>query len=361
MNFRQIVRDYFTFSRNERKGIVVLLILIFILAVGNKMIFYFEKPAKLDTALLDSVSRKLGAYNDSINQHETFRTLFPFNPNTIDSLALDSLNIPEQVKVNLLKFRKNGGKFFKKTDFKKIYGVSNQIYLEVSPFLLFDQQIVKPVTKLTQSVLFYFDPNTASDSEFFCLGLSAKQLASVRKYQKKIGTFKDKEDFLRINVIRDDQKQILSDWIRIEKDKKTLTAGSPIGERNYTIELNSADTVSLKKLPGIGSVLAKRIIKYRDLIGGFYSVDQLIEVYGISGQTMAMIQNKLIVDPVKIKKIDVNFSDLDELSRHPYLQKNLARKIIKYRSKYGKIGDLTILRDSMILNIDEYNRIKPYF
>jgi len=54
MNFKQLIQDYFTFSRNERKGIIVLVVLIFLLAVTNKLIFYFEKPAKIDAALLDS-------------------------------------------------------------------------------------------------------------------------------------------------------------------------------------------------------------------------------------------------------------------------------------------------------------------
>ena len=95
MNFRQIIQDYFTFSRNERKGIVVLLILIFLLAVANKVIFYFEKPEKIDVVLLDSARHELGLVIDSINQPVSKKSLFFFNPNTIDSVALESLSISE--------------------------------------------------------------------------------------------------------------------------------------------------------------------------------------------------------------------------------------------------------------------------
>jgi len=360
MNFRQIIQDYFTFSRNERKGIIVLLILIFLLAVANKVIFYFEKPARIDAVLLDSARHKLGAFNDSLNQQDALNTLFFFNPNTIDSVALDSLNVPESVKLNLLKFRRKGGKFNSNTDFRKIYGVTDELFKEVSPFLLFEN--VSTTQKISSSVseLFLFDPNTTTDSEFLRLGFSDKQIVTIRKYLDKGGVFRDKSDFFKMRVISENQKTILADWIVIESIQKAEPNGK-VALKTSTIEINIADSIQLKQLPGIGSVLSKRIVKYRDLLGGFYSVSQLKEVYGLSEETISLIEGKVKVDVSQIKKLDVNFADANELSRHPYLKKNLASKIVKFRTKNGSIRDLAILRDSMILNIDEYNRIKPYF
>ena len=360
MNFRQIIRDYFTFSRNERKGIVVLLILIFLLAVVNKAIFYFEKPAKIDTALLDSARHKLGAFNDSLNQQEVLSILFFFNPNTIDSLGLDSLDIPTSIKLNLLKFRSKGGKFYTNADFRKIYGVTDQLFNQVSPFLLFENESASPKNKTSTSEFFLFDPNKATDSEFLRLGFSGKQIATIRKYLDKGGIFGDKVDFFKLRMITEKQKRNLTDWIVIERVKKAVPEGK-VSLKTTNIEINSADSIQLKQLPGIGSVLSKRIVKYRDLLGGFYSVSQLKEVYGLSEETISLIEGKVTVDVTQIKKLDVNFADANELSRHPYLKKSLASKIVKFRTKNGSIHDLAILRDSMILNIDEYNRIKPYF
>jgi len=360
MNFRQIIRDYFTFSRNERKGIVVLLILIFLLAVVNKAIFYFEKPAKIDTALLDSARHKLGAFNDSLNQQEVLSILFFFNPNTIDSLGLDSLDIPTSIKLNLLKFRSKGGKFYTNADFRKIYGVTDQLFNQVSPFLLFENESASPKNKTSTSEFFLFDPNKATDSEFLRLGFSGKQIATIRKYLDKGGIFGDKADFFKLRVITEKQKRDLTDWIAIERVKKAAPEGK-VSLKTTNIEINSADSIQLKQLPGIGSVLSKRIVKYRDLLGGFYSVSQLKEVYGLTEETISLIEGKVTVDIARIRKLDVNFADVNELSRHPYLKKSLASKIVKFRTKNGSIHDLAILRDSMILNIDEYNRIKPYF
>lgn len=360
MNFKQLIQDYFTFSRNERKGIIVLLILIFLLAVANKVLFYFETPAKIDAALLDSARHELGLVNDSLNQKEPIKSLFYFNPNTIDPVALDSLDIPETVKLNLLKFRSKGGKLYANVDFRKIFGVTDQLFSQVSPFLLLENETNLQKRASSAPELFLFDPNRATDGEFLRLGFSDRQIATIRKYLDKGGIFRDKADFFKIRVISENQKRILSDWVVIESVKKTAIRENLVIEA-VNVELNTADSIQLKQLPGVGGVLSKRIVKYRDLLGGFYSVSQLKEVYGLSEPTIRLIEKKVTVNIARIKKMDVNFADVNELSRHPYLHKNLANKIVKFRTKNGSIRDLAILRDSMILNIDEYNRIKPYF
>ncbi|MDP2335719.1 MAG: helix-hairpin-helix domain-containing protein [Bacteroidota bacterium] len=360
MNFRQILQDYFTFSRNERKGITILLVLIFMLAVTNKVIFYFETPAKIDSALLDSCSRNLGLLNDSMDQKKSPGKLFSFNPNTIDSETLGSLDLPEPVKLNLLKFRSNGGQLYSGRDFKKIYGVTDELYNQVAPYLLFGNAKKSTIINTVKPELFLFDPNKATDEEFLRLGLSGKQVAAIRNYQDKGGSFRSKEGFFRIWGLHEEQKRILADFIFIGNTQtKQFEKKSPVPV--LLIDLNSADSTDLKQLPGIGEKLSKRIVKYRDLLGGFYSVNQLREVYGLSEPTIQQIEDKVTMDVSKIRKIDVNFADVNELARHPYLQKKLASQIIKYRTKNGSIRDLTVLRDSMILNIDEYDRLKAYF
>jgi DNA uptake protein ComE-like DNA-binding protein len=116
----------------------------------------------------------------------------------------------------------------------------------------------------------------------------------------------------------------------------------------------------LKNLPGIGEKLSKRIVKYRDLLGGFHTIDQLKEVYGLPEETINGLEKMLLIDQGKIKKVDLNFADWNELARHPYIQKSRAQKIIQFRTKYGSFNNLSVLCDSMILNMEEYTRLKPY-
>lgn len=359
MNFKQFIQDYFTFSRNERKGIIILLVIIFLLAVANKVIFYFETPAKIDIDLLDTARSEMILFNDSINDLAAENKFFRFNPNTIDRDALDSLSIPEGIKRNVLKFREKGGKFYSETDFRKIYGVTDAIFNQLAPFLVFENEIVRATPSKRQSELFSFDPNTASDDDFIRLGLHEKQIQTIRNYQSKGGAFRNAADFLKIYGISDSQKKNLADYIAIgEKENVKIEKFAEVAKMQ--IEINAADSIELMKLPGIGDKLSKRIVKYRDLLGGFHTLDQLKEVYGLNEEVIRRINEFITVDPKRIRKVDLNFAEWNELARHPYIPKNTANQIIKFRTKYGSIQKSSVLLDSMILNIDEYARLKPY-
>lgn len=358
MNFKQIIEDYFTFSRNERKGITILLVVIFMLAVANKIIYYFETPAIIDTHLLDSPNEP-GLIKDTKNNLVQQNKLFNFNPNTIDRKALDSLSLPEAVKRNMLKFRDKGGKYYAESDFKKIYGVTDSIYKKLAPFLLFENQKFKSTKVKVPIELFTFDPNISSDKDFLSLGLSEKQIQTIRNYQSKGGNFRSKADFLKIYGISQTQKEALSAYVIIE-EKSKVNQEKKAEKSEILIEINVTDSIELMKLPGIGNKLSKRIVKYRDLLGGFYALAQLKEVYGLSEQTIHRMEGMVKVDPAKVHKVDLNFGDWNELAKHPYIQKNMANQIIKFRTKYGSIKEPSVLRDSLILNLEEYTRLRPY-
>jgi competence protein ComEA len=360
MNFKQLIQDYFTFSRNERRGIIILLTLIFLLAITNKVIFYFETPSKLDPVLFDSARYELGLLNDSLNQQEDSKRLFTFNPNLIDSITLTNLDLPESVKQNLLRFRTKGGKFYSVFDFRKIYGVTEEIFLEIKPFIQVAENDMAEKQRNPSTELFAFDPNTTSDVDFQRLGLTERQIRTIRNYQEKGGSFRSNADFFKMWGLTDHQKNTLADYIRIETTEITERKMESVTEIK-AMDLNTADSTELELLPGIGDKLSKRIVKYRDMLGGYYSVTQLKEVYGLNEQTIQLITPSLTIDLNKIKKIEWNFADAFELSKHPYLRNNLSKQIVKFRSKNGSISNLEILRDSMILNIAEYNRLKPYF
>jgi competence ComEA-like helix-hairpin-helix protein len=360
MNFKQILQDYFTFSRNERRGIVILMLIIFLLAIANKVFFYFETPSKFDAVLFDSAKYELGLMNDSLNEQISGKRLFAFNPNSIDSASLSDLDIPESVKHNLLKFRSKGGKIRSVTDFGKIYGVTEPVCLKIKPYLQFDEPDIGKSPVKSSPEYFFFDPNAASDLDFHRLGITERQIRTIRNYQQKGGVFHRKADFLKIYGLTDSQKNELSDYIRIAEKEVKLSDQTAVAEVT-TVELNTADSTELELLPGIGNKLAMRIVKYRNMLGGFYSLSQLKEVYGLNDETIRIISPSLTIDLTKVKKIDWNFADAFELSKHPYLRGNLSKQIVKFRSKYGSFRNLGVLRDSMILNIAEYNRLKPYF
>lgn len=149
-----------------------------------------------------------------------------------------------------------------------------------------------------------------------------------------------------------------------EKFTRSYEAKSETKTKNYiksiTIDLNKADTSELKRLRGIGSVLASRIVKFRDALGGFHDVDQVREVYGISQETFESIKSSLQTSSSDIKKIAINSLSMAELSKHPYISKKQAQAIINYRTQHGNYLDIYTLSQNKALDQDFLRKIEPY-
>lgn len=127
-----------------------------------------------------------------------------------------------------------------------------------------------------------------------------------------------------------------------------------------TIELNSADTTQLKMLPGIGSVFANRIVKYRSLLGGFVYKEQLLEVYGMDEERYTLFADKIIMDTSAIEKIDINNASVKKLKKHPYIDYYQARAINDFREKVGKVKNSDDLMKITLLDEKTINKIAPY-
>lgn len=128
------------------------------------------------------------------------------------------------------------------------------------------------------------------------------------------------------------------------------------------IELNTADTTLLKQLRGIGSGYAKMIVNYRTKLGGFYSKEQLLEMYRFPAETYAKIEHQLWVDTAYIHKILINQSSIDQLKRHPYIRYFQAKSLYDNRLKmseqrYNALDDLVEDRDVTSQFIE---KIAPY-
>lgn len=134
---------------------------------------------------------------------------------------------------------------------------------------------------------------------------------------------------------------------------------APTLQKNFNIELNSADSASLEELPGIGFTLAGRIIKYRDRLGGFYKKQQILEVYGLKEEFYLKFEKNLIVDTLLIKKI--TFEKGDTLwSKHPYLERKSIRIIKNYLTQHGEISDFEELKKVSLMHDTTMQKLYPY-
>lgn len=199
----------------------------------------------------------------------------------------------------------------------------------------------------TGAELFIFDPNTCDSASFCRLGFSPKQTASILRYRAK-GRFRVKEDFKKMYVVSDEMYAKLENYIQI---KPAAIA---------KIELNAADTSELKRLRGIGSYYARRIVEYRTRLGGFYEIAQLKEIKGIDEERFAQFADQAAVNPGLIVKIDLNSADEAALRSHPYISSGEAKAIVKYRETKGKIGSVQELRDEKLLPQEMVEKLGGY-
>lgn len=126
------------------------------------------------------------------------------------------------------------------------------------------------------------------------------------------------------------------------------------------VDINTADTSRLQQLRGIGPVFATRIVRYRTSLGGFASVDQLLEVYGMSYDRFSDIAPHIVASPSNISKIPINSASLDQLRNHPYLDYHQARAIIEYRMKLGPIQNQDDLLKINLIDYPTARKISPY-
>lgn len=139
--------------------------------------------------------------------------------------------------------------------------------------------------------------------------------------------------------------------------KRPRTQKFPAGTQ---VELNQADSLTLQKVPGIGPVFSRRIIKYRDLLGGFYTVHQLAEVYGIDADKYAALEPWFIVDTTFIRPLAVNQADYRTLIRHPYLNKQQTRILLRLVEQKGRLQGWEELRLLEEFPPGEIERLRYY-
>jgi DNA uptake protein ComE-like DNA-binding protein len=193
--------------------------------------------------------------------------------------------------------------------------------------------------------------NDSIINEFKSLSAQSKTVSQSEKYASSQHSLdsKDSENKRSINTDAEKQRKFTNEnYVRIKKLSK--------GE---TISLNSTDTTEWKKIPGIGSSYSSRIVKYRTLLGGFVSKDQLLEVYGIESEMYAHI-SPYIVEDINWSKIKINVLEFKELLRHPYLNYSQVQVIMNLRDKKGNINSINELSMFDEFTKDDISRLQPY-
>ncbi|MEP7196554.1 MAG: helix-hairpin-helix domain-containing protein [Saprospiraceae bacterium] len=286
-------------SKKERLGVLILCIILLLCTIVPYL-FNKSKLVVHESSVQGTSNSKQVKDTISFMQHDvrsskgekiktsSLISFSKFDPNSLNAQQAKQLGIPKKTFAILEKFRNKGFKFKKAEDLKKVYGLSEQLYLKLLPFIEI--------------------PGTKSDT-----------LKTVKE------NFKAKFNPIEIKPI----------------------------------EINSASQEEWISLKGIGEKLADRIIKFKNSLGGFHSVDQIGEVYGIADSILRQLKPQLVCNP-SIVPLNVNSSDIDELNAHPYIDYKQALFIVNYRRQHGRIKSLEELMDSNYFKKEWKTKLEPY-
>ena len=309
------IRDIFYLQRNDRDALLAIIIAMTVL-MG--LIFLFNRePSEaaqqendsIQTSRIEHATSQKPVYYKEGNQ---IKEAFPFDPNTADSVQFKRLGLQAWQIRNILHYRAKGGVYSRPSDFARVYGMTKRQYEALAPFIRIADDY-KPA------------------SDFY---------GNEPYYQQK----------------------------RYNRPSVTATTHSttPGNEKVYSyphklspgqhIDINTADTTELQKIPGIGSYYAKMIIKHRDRLGGFAGTEQLNEIEGFPQSALAFI----LIDANQIHKLDINKLTLNQLRKHPYLNFYQAKEICDYRRQRGPIKSLEELKLLKDFPPDEIERLTPY-
>jgi competence ComEA-like helix-hairpin-helix protein len=215
--------------------------------------------------------------------------------------------------------------------------------------------------------LFPFDPNTITAEDWQRLGLNARTSKTIVNYTLKGGKFYKPEDLQKIWGMPEGFYDRVKDYVRITAVRKeyvkfndTKSEFTREDRKPTLIAVNGADTAVLIALPGIGSKLAARIINFREKLGGFYSVDQIGETYGLPDSTFQKIKGRLQIDASSIRKIAINTATIEELKAHPYIKWHVANAIVEYRNQHGPFKNVEELKNIVLIDDVLFEKIVSY-
>jgi competence protein ComEA len=300
-------KEWFVFTKKERTGILVLVIIILIATIAPWFFsVHFSSPDTAVTMRLRAELLQLREKADSINKR---------------SLAND-----------------------------------DDRYMAH-----YDEPVGKqPVT------LFEFDPNTLSAEGWKKLGLRERSVQTIRKYVERGGKFRQPADLKKIYGLREEDANRLMPYVRIPSHETKKPVYEVKEYPKYKkpepriVDVNAADTAALIALPGIGAKLARRIINFRDRLGGFHSVEQVKETYGLPDSTFQVIRSLLECSPAGITRIDINTADMNSLAKHPYIGRHLANAIVRFRDQHGPYKSLEDLQKIVLVTPEIFKKIVQY-
>ena len=302
--------------------------------------------------------------------------------------------VPSAVAAGIVRWRKYGKVYRIKEDLTQVTGMTDSLYAVLKPYIIITDSLAPQPKEYKNGSAYRADVHTTSERggernsagikiiekftpEKFLIdtasaayltrwGFSPKQAEVVVRYRDASGGIHSAEHFKRCYVVSEEMaEKIVPHMIFSVKDNTATGIVQPNHTNETTVpkplvDINRADSVAFVAIDGIGPKSASEIIKYRKLLGGYHSVEQLSELKCITESNFEKILAKISCDSFVISKIDVNFASPKELERHPYVSAQTLRRIIKQRQLKGGWSRIEEMTEQNILSEEEAKRLAPY-
>ena len=269
--------------------------------------------------------------------------LRPFDPNTVDYDGLRRLGLSKHEAVSLLKYRAAGKIFRIPEDVTLCYGISDSLYRRLAPYIRIGRKYaIAPRQYRTGRVV----PEPMPPTRFRIDTVGARYLRAIGALSKR-----QAEAFIRWRDLSGiyDMEELRACYVVSD----SVAADEPV-------EINTADSATLRGVVGIGARTVVSIMNYRARLGGFVRLEQLAEVPGVTERNYEKILKQIYCDSCEIRKIDINFASPKELGRHPYIPPQTLRKLLKRRQLKGGWSTAEELVEDNILTREEAARLAPY-
>lgn len=350
----------------ERKGSAVLMIVLLLTLLGKIALHTWRS----DRAEKDK-RETLAAFSDDVitssNNHatnytegqkksglasrsETVTTLrdsfYAFNPNDIPAVELKRLGLADFLANRVEAYRDAGGTFFKPEDVLHIYDMDTTWWLQAKRYMVFGNKN-KPLPSALETTLFDFDPNTLLQSDAEMLGISEWQYEQLLKYRER----KPIQSADELNEVYGFDPYLVATL------KKHVVIDGTYAD---IPDLNTADTVRLKQIHGVGSFYARQIIGLREQLGVIASHDVLWSIPGIDSVKWLSIYSQTTCESPQLKRISINHATLEELAAHPFISWSFAKEIVGFRENFRPFISVDELEDLSLYPKKRKHVILPY-
>ena len=271
-----------------------------------------------------------------------------------------------------LNYTRKGGRFDDLADLKRFRGLPAEHLARIQSQLDFpaeqqdfEAQQHEQRQEARPPSLFTFDPNTVSREQLALMGLPTYSIDNIIRYRQRGGYFKTADDLQKLyNLSTSDFHRLKPYVVIVDRDNNASSQTKTPSPAAATyqpeiIDINKADEAAWQQLRGIGPTLSRRIIKFRDKLGGFYDVQQVAETFGLPDSTFQAILPQLKASDA-LRPLHINQIDVTALSTHPYLDYRTAQAIISYRQQHGPFKSPAELRHVIALQADILEKLLPY-